>query len=264
MITKFINIWGIHIQKSNPMLALQELEALCNQSDHSYICFFEGNLLYQAMHNETARDAINNATLTYPDGIAIAMIASLASREKFRRVSGPSFLLNACQYGLERNWRHFFLGGSSGIAEKMAENLKEKFNGIQIAGCYSPPFRDLTEEEEKNMKDMIERSHADLLWVALGGPKQEIWMKHYLNRIDVPVMLGVGAAFDFHSGKYSWAPKWIRLIGMEWLFRTVSGGKRTFFRNCRCVSWVMIFLSSYFIRFIFSALPKIKIESKDL
>lgn len=87
------------------------------------------------------------------------------------------------------------------------------------------PFGELTAEEERQIKQMIEESHTDLLWVALGGPKQEFWMRKYLHEINVPVMLGVGAAFDFHSGNRPWAPPVIRKIGAEWLYRTVTEGK---------------------------------------
>ncbi|MCQ2352898.1 MAG: WecB/TagA/CpsF family glycosyltransferase [Victivallaceae bacterium] len=156
-------------------------------------------------------------------------------RRPVSRVSGPSFMLHACEYGVARQWRHFFLGGGDGVVQKLADNLKSKNPGMIVAGCYTPPFRDLTEEEELQVKTMIENSHADLLWVGLGGPKQEFWMKKHLNNINVPVMLGVGAAFDFHSGRRQWAPRFVRKWGAEWVYRTFCGGRRIFMRNMKAI-----------------------------
>ena len=107
----------------------------------------------------------------------------------------------------------------------------------------------MTEAEERALQEKIEQSRADLLWVALGGPKQEFWMQAHQGKIDVPVMLGVGAAFDFHSGSRPWAPRWVRRWGLEWLWRMVSGGRKTFLRNCRCVSGVAVILLSDFLHF---------------
>ena len=224
--------------------ALLEVESLFHLHQHHYVCFFEGNLLSRAIRESDVNNAISQASLIYPDGIVVAKEAELRLKRHVSRVPGPSFLLNACKYGIKHKWRHYFLGGANGVAEKLVANLKKSYPGIQIAGWYSPPFRDLTEEEEEEIKRKIEIAHTDFLWVGLGGPKQEFWMKKYLNKINVPVMLGVGAAFDFHSGNRPWAPLIVRKIGAEWIYRTIRGGKRTFFRNVKCVfllSFVYLF-----------------------
>ncbi|MPM98338.1 UDP-N-acetyl-D-mannosaminuronic acid transferase [bioreactor metagenome] len=107
----------------------------------------------------------------------------------------------------------------------------------------------MTAEEEDALKKLIEDSRADLLWVGLGGPKQEFWMNEHLGKIDVPVMLGVGAAFDFHTQFRPWAPAWVRKIGMEWLFRMATGGKRTCHRNLKCVPSVAWILFKDFLKY---------------
>jgi N-acetylglucosaminyldiphosphoundecaprenol N-acetyl-beta-D-mannosaminyltransferase len=116
--------------------------------------------------------------------------------------------------------------------------MRNRFPGIQIVGVKCPPFRPPTDEEIDSLSDELREKKVDLLWVALGGPRQEKWMHQYLGRIPVPVMFGVGAAFDFHTAKQSWAPPLIRKIKMEWLWRAVTGGRRVFLRNIVCVSHV--------------------------
>jgi N-acetylglucosaminyldiphosphoundecaprenol N-acetyl-beta-D-mannosaminyltransferase len=130
------------------------------------------------------------------------------------------------------------------VAEKLAANLKTKFPGLQVAGAYSPPFRSIENlaEDDLILKN-IEDAETDILWVGLGGPKQEFWMVQHCSRISVPIMLGVGAAVDFHSGTKAWAPRPIRVLGLEWIFRMLSGGPRTFVRNISACTRVAIHLA---------------------
>ena len=253
-----VDAHNIRINHSSPTQALHEVESLIATGKNGYVCFVEANTFSQAMKNPEIRDVINSSSMTYPDGISVAKIASLCSGEKIGRVSGPSFFLNCCEYGVDRQWRHFFFGGGDGVAQKLAETMQKKYPGIQISGYYTPPFRPLTTEEELQVKNMIESNNTDLLWVGLGGPKQELWMHSHLSGINVPVMFGVGAAFDFHTQTRPWAPKIIRTIGMEWLWRMISGGKQTCKRNLVCVSRIAIvfirdFLHYKIISFLFHA-----------
>lgn len=229
------SVHEIPVNISNKEQALVEVERLIDLHQHHYVCFFEGNLFARSLREKDVREVVSNASLIYPDGIIIAKEMEWKLKEKVSRVSGPSFLLDACEYGLQHQWRHFFYGGADGVAQKLVSNLKEKYPEIQIAGFYTPPFRELTEEEEVHIKHEIEDNHTDILWVGLGGPKQEFWMKKHLDRINVPIMLGVGAAFDFHSGNRPWAPPTIRKMGGEWLYRTFRGGRKTFIRNIKCI-----------------------------
>jgi len=242
-------VHGFQINCSAQKQALQEVETLVEQNAEAYVCFFEANLFSRALLDGEVQRVINQAALVYPDGIAPALCAKLCTGAKFYRVPGPAFLLDACKRGISRNWRHFFLGGAEGDAEKLAKNLQKRFPGLQIAGTYCPPFRALTEAEESEIKRLVEESHADLLWVGLGGPKQEFFMNTHQGKIHVPVMLGVGAAFDFHSGTRPWAPWGIRRFGMEWVWRMISGGRRTFFRNLKCVSHISLVLMKDVLRY---------------
>ena len=236
------SIFGIKVNISSLAQAPKELEALLLSARPSYVCFLEGNLLSRLSSDAALREVLNDATLVYPDGIAVLKALRWNSGPSAERVPGPSLLLEACQFGLDKGWRHYFYGGAEGVAEQLAERLSQLYPGLQIAGTYSPPFRELSAAEEDEIKQRIEASGTTLLWVGLGGPKQEFWMARHLSKIKVPLMLGVGAAFDFHSGARPWAPKWVRKLGLEWLFRMFSGGGRTFRRNLVCVPRVATML----------------------
>lgn len=251
-------IHGIPVNISNMEQALVEVETLISLQKQHYVCFFEGNLLACALQKKDVYNVISKATLIYPDGIAVAKELQWNIGKKVSRVSGPSFLLNACQYGIKRNWRHYFLGGGDGVAQNLVNALKENYPGIQIAGCYTPPFRELTLEEDLYIKKEIEKKHVDLLWVGLGGPKQEFWMYNHLEKIKVPVMLGIGAAFDFHSGGRPWASPFIRKIGAEWLFRLLTGGKKIFVRNTKCICFLFSVLLLDWIKHFFRTKKNIK------
>ncbi len=242
-----LNIHGFFVNDSNQTQALAEVETLMNSDEKGYVCFCESNLLCHAVKDYEIKEILSQAALVYPDGMIMSILAKLHCGKKIERVTGPDFMLNACEYGQRKKWRHFFYGGDGGVAEVLAQKLQSKYPDLIIAGTYCPPFRTLDDEEEIQVKEMIESSKANLLWIGLGGPKQEKWMSKHLNKIDVPVMLGVGAAFDFHSGRRPWAPKLIRELGLEWLFRTISGGREKLVRNIRCVSTAgMLLMRDFF------------------
>ena len=246
-----ISISDVSVNLSSPEMAMEEIESLLSGGGRHYVCFFEGNTLHWAYGDKEVRDVLNGASLCYPDGIAAAKLASWKLGKEVERVSGPSFILKACEYGVAKGWRHYFFGGKEGVAEELSWALTERYPGLQVAGTFSPPFREMTDDEVEAFCRELREKKVDLLWVALGGPRQEKWMHRFLGRIPVPVMLGVGAAFDFHTARQAWAPRWIRAIGMEWLWRLCTGGKRVFVRNVVCVSHVAI-------RLLFAALGRVR------
>jgi N-acetylglucosaminyldiphosphoundecaprenol N-acetyl-beta-D-mannosaminyltransferase len=236
--------------------ALAYTEALLKDGEPHRFSFCEGSLLSSILRDPVLPKTVRGSDAVFADGVALLTLARLHGRPLPGRVPGPSFMLAACGYGVERGWRHFFYGGAPGVPERLAERLQRDYPGMKIVGTYSPPFRPLTEVEELEVKEMIETAKPHLLWVGLGSPKQEFWCADHLGKINVPLLLPVGAAFDFHSGNRLWAPRWVRAIGMEWLFRTITGGKRIFLRNLRCVTVVGLFLAQTALRRLFGRLPK--------
>jgi N-acetylglucosaminyldiphosphoundecaprenol N-acetyl-beta-D-mannosaminyltransferase len=242
LVNQRVLIRKIPIDPIDLSTALGRVSQMIRDGKRHYICFCEANLLYQASSRQDLRLIMQQADLDLADGIAISLLARLHNSPLPSRIPGPSFMLAACEYGLARGWKHFFLGGAETVPERLADRLKTLFPNLQVAGTFSPPFRPASRQEDRELQLMIESAGPDLLWVGLGGPKQELWMGTHCKHWNIPVMLGVGAAFDFHSGARPWAPAWIRHSGTEWLFRSLTGGPRLFRRNALCVSHAALLL----------------------
>lgn len=170
------------------------------------------------------RRALNSADLVVPDGMPLVWLGRWYRHSLKRRVYGPELMETFCRE-TGATYRHFFYGGGPGTAGRLADSLRRRY-GITVAGTYCPPFRPLTDEERRHAKSCIEEVSPDVLWVGLSTPKQEKWMYQNRETIRVPVMLGVGAAFDFNCGNIRQAPAWMRENGLEWLFRLLSEPKR--------------------------------------
>jgi N-acetylglucosaminyldiphosphoundecaprenol N-acetyl-beta-D-mannosaminyltransferase len=183
-----------------------------------YISITNTESMYHARRIPAHREYIENARFSLCDGIGV-VIGGWLEGKRVVRFNGPSLMWKACQNGVGRGWRHFFCGGREGVAELLSNNLTRQFPGMITAGFYSPPFRNLTEEEENNMIHRIRDARPDIVWIGLGLLKQEAWIAKYIAQIEVPWLIGVGAAFDYHAGTARWAPRWVRRIGMEWLYR---------------------------------------------
>ncbi len=207
-------------------------ELIENRGTH-YVCFCEAHLCVRTTFEEGVKKTLEEASLVLPDGVSMTLGARLLGKKLPERLPGPLVMFEYCRHGVEYGIRHFFYGGAAGVAEQLATKLRKHIPGIKIAGTYSPPFRPPTQEEERAIKSHIEQSEADVLWVGLGAPKQERWMADHVGKINVPLMLGVGAAFDFHSGNRKWAPTWVRKAGLEWVYRMFTGGRRVFLRNAK-------------------------------
>lgn len=184
-----------------------------------------------AMHGVAAarRDAafrrvLNSADLVVADGTPLVWVGRIKGHRFRRRVSGCDLVDNFCRDS-GGAYRHFFYGGTPGAAELLAHTLRDRF-GILVAGTYTPPFRPLTNAEESELAAVVERASPDVLWVGLSTPKQETWMYQHRHKLKVPLMLGVGAAFDLNSGNVRRAPVWMRDHGLEWLFRLAVEPRR--------------------------------------
>ena len=174
-------------------------------------------------------EVLNRSALTFPDGYSIVVASKMLGTPLKCRVAGPDLMWNVV--GQRRQYSHFFLGASEGVAQKMADRFREEFGNIKVAGIYTPPFcAEFTEAENDKMIEMVNRSECDILWVSFGCPKQERWIVNNIGRLRVPIALGVGAAFDFHSGNVKRAPLWMQNMKLEWLFRITQSPKRLFGR----------------------------------
>lgn len=226
------NLLGVGVSAVNYDLAMKTIDAWTAEKSAHYVCVATVNALVQSQHDEEFRRIHNRAGLVTPDGMPLVWLARLMGFEHTRRVYGPDLLLQVCRRSVGR-LRHYFYGGGPGVAEVLASKLGARCPGLLIAGTGSPPFypgtrryRPLTDEEEKALVESIDNSSADIVWVGLGTPYQERWMAKYVRKLKAPVLVGVGAAFDFHTGLVKQAPVWMQRNGLEWLFRLLVEPRR--------------------------------------
>jgi len=184
-----------------------------------FIAVTDMHSLMQAQHAASFRKILHDADLVVPDGFPLVWLGRRKGYPLRRRVYGPELMERFCEVTAARGYRHFFYGGAPGVAEELTARLTVRFPGLQIAGAYCPPFRALTQTEDDEVTSLINCARADIVWVGLGAPKQERWMFEHRAGLTAPVLVGVGAAFDFHSGRMAQAPLWMREHGLEWLFR---------------------------------------------
>jgi N-acetylglucosaminyldiphosphoundecaprenol N-acetyl-beta-D-mannosaminyltransferase len=180
----------------------------------------------EAQHDDSFKKVLTSADLVVPDGMPLVWLGRLRGHGVKRRVYGPDLLRDFMRQTQGKAYSHFFFGGAPGIPEEVAAKLTVQFPGLRVAGTYSPPFRPLSAEEDESVVQMINHAEPDVLWVGLGCPKQERWMYEHSDRIKVPVIVGVGQAFDLHSGTKRPAPTWMREHGLEWLFRLLQEPRR--------------------------------------
>ena len=191
-----------------------------------YVALCNVHMVMEAYNSAYFSRALSSADLVAPDGMPLVWAGRRHGFRLQRRVYGPDLFLKFCQATAAKGYRHFLFGGHSGVPETVAARLTRICPGLQIAGTCSPPFREHTPAERSEMIAQINNSGVDVLWVALGCPKQEVWM--YENRacLNVPVIVGVGQAFDLYAGRVSQAPRWTRDNGFEWAFRLFTNPRR--------------------------------------
>jgi N-acetylglucosaminyldiphosphoundecaprenol N-acetyl-beta-D-mannosaminyltransferase len=184
-----------------------------------YIAVTDMHSLMQAQQAASFKKILHDADLVVPDGFPLVWLGRRKGFPLRRRVYGPELVERFCEETAAKGYRHFFYGGAPGVAEELSARLAARFPGLQTAGVCCPPYRPLTQAEDEEEVSRINEAHADLVWVGLGAPKQERWMAEHKSRLKAPLLIGVGAAFDFHTGRIAQAPTWMREHGLEWLFR---------------------------------------------
>lgn len=207
--------------------ALEEIDRLIKEKKSAYVVTPNVDHIVQLETNKELQNVYANASLILTDGKPLLWIAKWYGTPIKEKISGSDLFPLLCKMAAEKGYRMFFLGAAEGVAAKAAENLKKKFNGLQVVGTYSPPFgfeKDYNEMEK--IKELIKDAKPEILVVGLGCPKQERFMYHHSKEIGVSVSLGLGASFDFEAGNIKRAPKWMADHGLEWLFRITQDPKR--------------------------------------
>jgi N-acetylglucosaminyldiphosphoundecaprenol N-acetyl-beta-D-mannosaminyltransferase len=221
------DVLGIPVAITDYSQTMDVMDGLIARGERGWICAVAVHAVMVAQSDPETRRALIDATLTVPDGMPLVWAANLLGENLDNRVYGPELMSRYSDRCAESEHRVWLYGGrDQGSLVQLALSMRRKHPGIRIVGGYSPPFRDLTEEEEAALAAQINANKPDVLWVGIGVPKQEKWMARMRERLDVPVMCAVGAAFDFHAGRISQAPNWMQDRGLEWTYRIAQEPRR--------------------------------------
>jgi len=241
--TQRVNVLGVGLSVLNLQTAVAEIADAVRERRKGYICVTGVHGVMEAQSDETFRRILNGAFLCTPDGMPMVWMGKLRGHRAMGRVYGPDLMLDVCAWSETSGAKHFFYGGADGVADLLASKLKEKFPKMQVVGTYTPPFRALNAQEEKDLQERIRSVKPDLFWVGLSTPKQEKFMVEYLPKLDATLMLGVGAAFDFHSGRVKQAPFWMQRSGLEWFYRLCQEPRRLakrYLKNNPVFAWKIL------------------------
>jgi N-acetylglucosaminyldiphosphoundecaprenol N-acetyl-beta-D-mannosaminyltransferase len=219
-------VLGVHISAINMEMALGEITDWIEEGRQNYVCVTGVHGVMEAQRDEALRLIHNRSGLTTPDGMPMVWAAHWAGFPEVERVYGPDLMLALSERAAQRGWRCFLYGAKDGVADRVAARLVRESPGLSIVGTLSPPFREVTAAEDTAVIERINTANPDIVWVGLSTPKQERWMASHCGRLDAPVLIGVGAAFDIHAGVVPQAPRIIQRSGFEWLFRLGTDPRR--------------------------------------
>jgi N-acetylglucosaminyldiphosphoundecaprenol N-acetyl-beta-D-mannosaminyltransferase len=220
------DVLGIPVSAITVADAVSTIDSWIRARTPHYVCITGVHGVMESQRDGELRRIHQDAGLVTPDGMPLVWLAHLDGHAHVERVYGPDLMLACCERSLQTGASHYFYGGAPGIAGQLAARLSARFPGLRIAGTYCPPFRALTQAEDVALVNDINAANPDIVWVGLSTPKQERWMAAHVGRLRTPVLVGVGAAFDFHAGVKRQAPRWMQRNGLEWSFRLATEPRR--------------------------------------
>jgi N-acetylglucosaminyldiphosphoundecaprenol N-acetyl-beta-D-mannosaminyltransferase len=221
-----VNVLGVGISVLNLPSALDAIADAIRKKHKGYVCVTGVHGVMEAQDDPAFKKILNDAFLCTPDGMPMVWAGKLDGHKQMSRVYGPDLMLDVCAWSETSGAKHFFYGGADGVADELVKRLREKFPKLSVVGTFTPPFRALNDSEVKNLREKISATQPDIFWVGLSTPKQEKFMAEFLPQFDTTLMFGVGAAFDFHSGRVAQAPRWMQHSGLEWFYRLCSEPRR--------------------------------------
>jgi N-acetylglucosaminyldiphosphoundecaprenol N-acetyl-beta-D-mannosaminyltransferase len=236
-----INVLGTAIDALNLDQAVHQIcQWMGDESTGRYVCVTDVHCIMQSYRRPEVRSAYNNASLCVPDGMPLTWVGKTLGQKTMGRVYGPDLMLRLLKIAADKGYTNFFYGGAEGVAEDLERRMAMRFPNLEVAGTHCPPFRPLTMDEKENFVSKVNNICPDLFWVGLGAPKQELFMREFHEILRAKVMIGVGAAFDFHTGRVRQAPRWMMKAGLEWFFRLCMEPRRLaprYFRNNPAFIW---------------------------
>ena len=228
-----VNVLGVGVHAVDLQGAASILEGRIRERRKGYVCLAGVHGIMEAQRSRHLESIFAKATLVAPDGMPIVWLSHLQGFAATQRVFGPDLMADIMGKVQFRNCVHFLCGGEDGVADKLRDEMLRRFPWIKIAGTYSPPFRPMTNAEEQTFIANVHTSQPDIIWVGISTPKQEKFMAHYLPMLDTTLMVGVGAAFLFHTGAIRDSPEWVKRAGMQLLHRLLQEPTRLWKRYLR-------------------------------
>lgn len=231
-------IVGAHVDATTYAHATDSVVVWATEQESRYVCVANVHVLMEAYDSADFRAIVNAADLTVPDGMPLVWVLRLKGQRDQQRVYGPTLMLHVLESAAREELSVGFYGSKPEVIASLVKRMQVRYEGLTVAYSYSPPYRTLSPEEDRAIVEQINQSGTRILFVGLGCPKQEIWMAKHRGQVKA-VMLGVGAAFDFHAGIKPQAPGWMQGVGLEWIFRLFSEPgrlwKRYLYHNPRFV-----------------------------
>jgi N-acetylglucosaminyldiphosphoundecaprenol N-acetyl-beta-D-mannosaminyltransferase len=240
-------VLGAPIDVVTPDDAVQRIGGWAAARESRYVCICNAHSVVTAARDERFGTTIANADLTTPDGAPVAWMLRRQGASSQRRVSGPDLMLEYCEFAARSGESIFLYGSTPATLSALQAHLRQRWPGLRVAGAIAPPFRPATPEEDAADIERINASGAGTVWVSLGCPKQELWMAEHRGKVKA-VMIGVGAAFEFHAGKVARAPLWMQSSGLEWLHRLIQEPRRLWLRYLVTNSFFMLGAAKQMLR----------------
>ncbi|MFA6139185.1 MAG: WecB/TagA/CpsF family glycosyltransferase [Hyphomicrobium sp.] len=217
-----VTVLGVNVSAIDMDDCVATIDAWIKARSPHYVCITGVHGVISSVSDDELRRIHNAAGMVTPDGMPLVWMSHWLGYKRTRRVYGPDLMAKVSQLSPARKYRHFYFGGGEGVATKLQRTLQAANPGLEVVGTITPPFRSLTPEEDDAVIAEINAARPDIVWVGLSTPLQERWMASHVGRLNAPVLIGVGAAFDFLSGGKKQAPAWMQRNGLEWLFRLAS------------------------------------------
>jgi N-acetylglucosaminyldiphosphoundecaprenol N-acetyl-beta-D-mannosaminyltransferase len=228
-------ILGVGVSAITLDQAVSTIEQWIERRTRNYVCITGAHGIIESRRDLQLRQIHNDAGMVTPDGMPLVFMARRLGFKPVSRVYGPDLMRRLTEVSAQKGYRQFYYGGGPGLADQLAATLKARYPTLRVAGTMTPPFRPLTSEEDEAVIARINAAAPDIVWVGLSTPKQEFWMASHIGRLNVSVLVGVGAAFDFLAGTKSQAPVWMQRSGLEWVYRLAHEPRRLWKRYLRIV-----------------------------
>ncbi len=236
------DVLGVQVSAVDIPTAIAEIDRWVREGYRSYATLTGVHGVMEAVRRADIRHAHNAAGLVLPDGMPLVWLLWRGGFRFADRVSGPDLMLALFNHFQGTGYRHFLYGATPRALELLKANLEHQFPAAKLAGTHAPPFRPAGAAEDEAVIDAINATAPDIVWVGLSTPKQELWMAHHRDRLSAPVLIGAGAAFDFHAKLVRRAPRWLQRAGLEWAFRMAMEprrlAKRYLHNNSAFLAWL--------------------------